>query len=213
MRIAIIGAGNVGAALGRGWARTGEHQLTYGVRDTAKAEALAVARETGATVASPREAAAAADLVVLALPWDAAEVAVRDIGPLTGKTVMDCMNPLTIGPGGLALDRGFDTSGAETLAQWLPQAAIVKAMNQVGAEVMADARGFPVKPMMFIAGDDEEAKARVADAVDDLGFEVLDAGGLVQARYLEPFAMVWINQAIVRGHGRDWAFGVLTRGS
>ena len=62
-----------------------------------------------------------------------------------------------------------------------------------------------------MAGDDEEAKARVAVLLSDLGFEAMDAGGLKMARILEPFGMVWINQALLRGKGRDWAFAALQR--
>jgi predicted dinucleotide-binding enzyme len=62
---------------------------------------------------------------------------------------------------------------------------------------------------MFLAGDDNTAKATVAQLVSELGFEVLDAGELKSARILEPFAMVWINQALFRGLGRNWAFGIL----
>ncbi|MGZ5870750.1 MAG: hypothetical protein ACXWKP_01415 [Bradyrhizobium sp.] len=63
--------------------------------------------------------------------------------------------------------------------------------------------------MMFLAGDDDSAKSTVSPLVNELGFEALDAGALKQARILEPFAMVWINQALIRGLGRNWAFGVI----
>jgi 8-hydroxy-5-deazaflavin:NADPH oxidoreductase len=61
---------------------------------------------------------------------------------------------------------------------------------------------------MFVAGDDEDAKRSVSDLVEQLGFEPLDAGALRQARLLEPLGMVWINQALMCGKGRDWAFVV-----
>jgi len=68
-----------------------------------------------------------------------------------------------------------------------------------------------VKPLRVPCrrGDDNTAKATVAQLVSELGFEVLDAGGLKSARILEPFAMVWINQALFRGLGRNWAYGIL----
>ena len=83
MKIAIIGTGNVGSALARGWAGQG-HDLILGARDPAKAAALAA--ETRASVQSPAAAAAEADVVVLALPWPHAEAAVRGLGSLAGKT-------------------------------------------------------------------------------------------------------------------------------
>jgi predicted dinucleotide-binding enzyme len=62
---------------------------------------------------------------------------------------------------------------------------------------------------MFMAGDDAEAKASVAAVLSDLGFEPLDAGDMTKARLLEPFGMVWINQALLRGKGRNWAFAAV----
>ena len=210
MKIAIIGAGNVGASIGRGWARKG-HTVTFGVRDPDKPETKALANDLGASAVSPAAASEDADVIVLALPWRTAEDAVKPLGSLVGKTVIDCMNPLTMTPQGLDLDRGNDTSGAETVSAWLPKANVIKTLNQVGAEVMANTSGFPVPPVMFVAGDDDGAKAKAMTLVTDLGFEALDAGGLVMARLLEPFAMVWINQAFARGQGRHWAFGALRR--
>jgi 8-hydroxy-5-deazaflavin:NADPH oxidoreductase len=116
-----------------------------------------------------------------------------------------------MGAHGLGLDRGFTTSGGETVAGWLPGARVVKTLNQVGAEVMAATTGFAHPPVMFVAGDDREAKAVALGLVRDLGFDALDAGALRAARLLEPFGMVWINQAMLRGHGRDWAFAALPR--
>lgn len=210
MRIAIIGTGNVGSALAQGWSRAG-HRLVLGVRDTTDAKVAALAKATGAEVKPSAEAAASGEIVVLALPWQATEGAVKALGGLNGKIVIDCMNPLTMQNGALTLDRGFTTSGAETLAGWIPQARIVKTLNQVGADLMADASSLPHRPVMFMAGSDAAAKTAVAGLLGDLGFEPLDAGDLTKARLLEPFGMVWINQALVQGKGRDWAFAAVSR--
>jgi predicted dinucleotide-binding enzyme len=134
---------------------------------------------------------------------------VKSLGDLTGKTVIDTMNPLAMTDGALGLDRGFTTSAGETVASWLPGAKVVKTFNQVGANMMTQAHRFETRPVMFLAGDDDAAKRVVSQLVGEIGFEPLDAGGLKEARILEPFAMVWINQALARGFGRDWAFGVL----
>jgi predicted dinucleotide-binding enzyme len=212
MRIAIIGAGNVGGALARGFSRVGHH-IVLGVRDAADAKAAALSRAIGAEVRRPAEAAAMADVVVLALPWDAAEGAAKALGDLNGKIVIDCMNPLAMQNGRLGLDRGFNTSGAEALASWIPGARVVKTLNQVGAEMMADNAGLPCRPVMFMAGDDSAAKATVSTLLADLGFEPLDAGDLTRARLLEPYGMVWINQAMIQGKGRNWAFAAVSRTS
>jgi 8-hydroxy-5-deazaflavin:NADPH oxidoreductase len=206
----MIGTGNVGTALARAWARTG-HRLVLGARNISDPKVAALARETGADVSLPAEAAASAEVVTLALPWQAAEGAVKALGGLKDKIVIDCMNPLTMPGGKLGLDRGFNTSGAEALAGWIPQARVVKALNQVGAEMMADNAGLSHRPLMFMAGNDAAAKQAVAGLLTDIGFEALDAGDLTMARLLEPFGLVWINQALVRGKGRNWAFAAVDR--
>ncbi|WP_424592471.1 NADPH-dependent F420 reductase [Bradyrhizobium sp.] len=208
MKIAVIGAGNVGSALGTGWAKAG-HTIVFGVRDVNKAPLKALCERIGATAAPPAEAARQGDVVVLALPWNVAENAVKSLGDLKDKVIIDSMNPLAMKDGALGLERGYTTSGAEAVASWLPGVKVVKTFNQVGAEMMMAGDRFPAPPVMFLAGDDDGAKSTVAQLVRELGFEALDAGALRQARLLEPFAMVWINQAILRGLGRDWAFGVI----
>ena len=212
MKIAIIGAGNVGRALAQGWRRAG-HEVTLGVRPSGLDEATAHAQTIGASVAGSKEAAQAADIVVLALPWGAAEAALGALGDLSGKIVIDCMNPIARTPDGMGLAIGHTTSGAEQVARWLPGAHVVKTLNQVGAEVMADTSGFALPPAMFMAGDSDTAKASVGELLSDLGFDPLDAGDLTKARLLEPHALVWINQAIMRGKGRNWAFVAVERGS
>ena len=208
MKIAVIGAGKVGSALGSGWAHVG-HTIVFGVRDLAKGELKALCARTGTKAALSADAAREGDVVVLALPWSVAENAVKSLGDLKGKIVIDCMNPLAMKDGVLGLERGYTTSGGETVASWLPGAKVVKTFNQVGAEMMTAGHRFKTQPVMFLAGEDGAAKDTVGQLVSELGFEALDAGGIKQARILEPFAMVWINQALFRGLGRDWAFGVL----
>ncbi|MFN8831983.1 MAG: NADPH-dependent F420 reductase [Labrys sp. (in: a-proteobacteria)] len=210
MRIAIIGTGNVGGAIARGLAGKG-HEVRLGARDPKGAEVTALAAAVGASVALPSEAARQADIVILALPWTTAESAIAALGDLTGKTVIDCMNPLGMVGGSLGLTIGHTTSGGEIVQNLIPGAHVVKTLNQVGAEIMADAGSLPHRPVMFMAGNDAAAKERVASLLATLGFEALDAGDLTKARILEPFGMVWINQALMRGKGRNWAFAAVQR--
>lgn len=209
MRIAIIGAGNVGAALGRNWSGKG-HAIRYGLRDPGAARYAPLAA-SGALL-SPAEAAREADAVVLATPWGAAEAAVRSLGDLGGRPLLDATNPLAMGPEGLGLALGHTDSGGERVAAWAPSAAVFKTLNTVGAETMADPSGFPVPPVMFVAGDDAARKPLVLGLVGDLGFAAVDAGPLRNARLLEAHAMLWIDLALKRGQGRAFAFGLLRRG-
>lgn len=208
MRVAIIGTGNVGGAIAHGLKNKG-HTVMLGARNPLNSEVTTLAAETGAAAALPAEAARLADVVILALPWNVAETAIKLLGDLSGKTVIDCMNPLGMVDGALGLTIGHSTSGAESVAGWLPGANVVKTLNQVGAEIMAKNSHLPHRPVMFMAGDSDSAKAQAATVLTDLGFEALDAGGLARARLLEPFAMVWINQALLRGKGRNWAFAAV----
>lgn len=209
MQVAIIGTGNVGAAIARGLKGKG-HQLTLGSRTPAEPELQALATDTDATLKSPADAAAQADIVILALPWAAAEGAVKSLGNLAGKTVIDCMNPLGMVGGVLGLTVGHTDSGGETVQRWLPAAHVVKTLNQVGAEMMTNNATLSHRPMMFMAGNDAAAKQQVAVILDALGFEPLDAGDISKSRILEPFALTWINQALFRGKGRRWAFAAVT---
>jgi 8-hydroxy-5-deazaflavin:NADPH oxidoreductase len=202
MRIAVIGAGNVGRAVGQGWKAKG-HEITYGVRNPDAAPAEAQFRAVA-------DAAAGAEVVVLAVMFHAAEAALRDCGDLSGKILVDPTNPLAPDDGGLALSIGFQSSAAEFIAA-RTAARVVKSLNQVGAAVLGDTSGFPVPPVQFIAGDDAAAKGIVKGLVEDLGFEVLDAGPLKAARLLEPLAMVWIDQAMRYGMDANRAWALLRR--
>lgn len=208
MQIAIVGTGNVGAALAHGLKGT-DHDVILGARDAASDKANALAAETGHRLASPSDAAAAADLVVLALPWASIETAVATLGDLSGKIVIDCTNPIGQVDGAIGLTIGHATSGGETVQQLIPRARVIKSFNQVGAEILAQNAHLPLRPVMFMAGNDEAAKETVAGLLRDLGFDPHDAGDITKSRLLEPFAMVWINQALVRGKGRNWAFACI----
>lgn len=200
MKIAIIGAGNVGRALGGAW-RT-DHDIAYGVRSPDDPKYA----DLGAPATTNEAAVAGSDVVVLCTPWQGTEKALKACGDLTGKVLIDCTNPLT--PDFTALEVGHTTSGAEQVAQWASGARVCKAMNQIGAPMM-DRPELPSAPVMFICGDDDAAKQVTAELVSALGFETVDAGDLTLARLLEPYALIWIHLALRRGFGVNFAFGLL----
>lgn len=208
MKIAIIGAGNVGRALGNKWLERG-HDVNFGVPNPKdeKYRDLPASR-----LAMPAEAAAKAEVIVLATPWLATETAIRGLGDLSRKIVIDCTNPLGMGPDGLQLELGHNISGGELVAQWASGALVFKAFNTIGASNMADLSGYKTPPTMFVAGDDAVAKPIVMTLAREIGFDPIDAGPLRMARLLEPFGMLWIDQALYRGAGQDFAFTVVKKG-
>ena len=205
MQIAVIGAGNVGKACGQGWAKRG-HAVTYGVRNPGDA------KYQGLAAAPVAEAARAAEAILLATPWGAAEAAVKSAGDLAGKLLLDATNPLAMGPQGMGLALGHTTSAGEMVATWAKGAAVFKTLNTTGFNNMENAGGYPQKPVMLFAGDDQARRGSVAALLSDLGFEPIDAGPLRNARLLEPYAMLWIDLALNRGVGRDIAFALMRRG-
>jgi predicted dinucleotide-binding enzyme len=206
MRIAIIGAGNVGSALGRGWSAAGE-TVVFGVPDPTDLKYRLL------PVFTPPEAAQNAEIIVLATPWPVTEAAVKSLGDVSGKIIIDCTNPLGMGPDGLTLVLGHTTSAGEQVAGWAPAAAVFKTLNQIGADNMDKAALFPVRPVMFVAGDDITRKPVVMSLIAKLGFEAIDAGPLRIARLLEAYGMLWIDQALNRGRGRNFAFAITNRSS
>ncbi|HEY7248566.1 MAG TPA: NADPH-dependent F420 reductase [Xanthobacteraceae bacterium] len=206
MKIAIIGAGNVGRALAAGWRKSG-HEVTLGVRDAAGRRASEL-NQQGFAIAAPGDAAARADVVVLAVPWDALRSTVESLGSLAGKIVIDAINPLAAD---MSLAVGHSDSAGETVARLVPGARVVKAFNTTGANNMADSHYPHSKLVMLVAGDDTQAKASVMSLASDLGLEPVDAGPLAMSRYLEPMAMVWIKLALVQKLGRDFGFALLRR--
>lgn len=211
MQIAIIGAGNVGGALGMGWAKAG-HNIAYGVPSPHNPKHQPVAKAAGdAAITSVPAAVKGADVIVLATPWTGVPTAIAACDDLTGRVLIDVTNLLQFGAAGLELAIGFNTSGAEQVAALAKGAAVVKTMNQVGFAVMADARNYAAPPVMFAAGDDAGAKALALKLVADLGFDARDAGPLKIARLLEPLAMLWIDQVMVHGAPGTNAFAFLGR--
>jgi 8-hydroxy-5-deazaflavin:NADPH oxidoreductase len=209
MNIAIIGAGNVGTALGHAWAKGG-HDIAFGVRDPESAKVRSLAHQfPTAHLLLNGDAADKAEIIVLATPWQSTEEAVRTCGNLQGKTVIDCTNPLKADLSGLEV--GFSSSGGELISEWAHGADVFKAMNQIGARLM-DTPSFcgSVKPVMFVCGEGKQ-KASVILLVEQLGFSVIDAGELKIARLLEPYGMLWIHLALTQKVPGDFAFALLTK--
>ena len=225
MRIAILGAGNVGGSLGRRWADAG-HDVRFGVRrPEAGADAVKGGRGGGkgealpsrCAVVAPAEAVREANVVVLATPWGAVGDALReagaDSGALDGRPLLDATNPLKAG---FALDVGSNgESGAERVQVLVPNAHVVKVFNTTGAENIRDPSYAGAATVMLYAGNDIGAKRVAHELASTLGFDPVDAGVLMRARELEHLAALWI--ALANGAtgapalGRNFAFRLVRR--
>lgn len=213
MNIGIIGAGNVGGTLGKRWAAAGHH-IKFGVRKPSDEKITALLKEcgSGASAGTIAEAAAFGQVVVLTTPWDGAKGAIESAGSLAGKILVDCTNPVPMGANLMeGLTIGHSTSAAEELSKWAKNAKVVKAFNTTGAGNMANPQFGADKSVMFVAGDDSDAKRTVCQLSNELGFETIDAGPLRQARLLEPLAMLWISLAYAHGLGPNFAFKLMRR--
>jgi NADPH-dependent F420 reductase len=210
VKIAVLGTGRVGGTLGERWARAG-HEVAFGSRDPVaeKCQQLLTRAGKSARITSPAEAVKGAEVVVLAAPWTTAKALLQSIGDLSGKVIVDCINPLNKTFNGLEL--GHTTSAAEEIASWVPAARVVKAFNTVSSAAMADPKFGDDRAMMFYCSDHADAKALVRRLSDDLGLDSLDAGPLRIARYLEPFAMLSIHLAIQEGWGGNFGVKILRR--
>jgi predicted dinucleotide-binding enzyme len=207
MTIGIVGSGNVGGTLGRRFAQLG-HQVAFGTRRPEAPEMSTLGALPGAYVTGQREAAQSSDVIVLATPWSATAEAVRGLGDLRDKIVLDATNPLRADLSGLEVGNSF--SGGEQVAEWARGARVVKIFNTVGYNVMENPRFGDRATTLLYCGDDAAAKKVAADLAGQLGFDPVDAGPLRQSRLLEPLALLWISLAF-GGQGRDIAFFLVHR--
>jgi NADPH-dependent F420 reductase len=198
MKIAIIGAGNVGGGLAAAAVKAG-HDVLVSAADAASAQKTAA--NSGATAASNNgDAVQSADVVVLAVPGSAVAEVVADLGQaLTGKVVINAANALTADYSDLFTT---GTSLAETVQQQVPGARVVSALGTIFAGRYANPTegGQPLDA--FLAGDHADAKATVAQLVESLGFRPVDAGSLRYARSLEELA--FLNISLNAGNGWAW---------
>jgi predicted dinucleotide-binding enzyme len=199
--ISILGAGNIGGRLAKGWHKAG-HTVRVGVRNPESPKAQALRDELGEAVPITDEATAlaGAEVVVLALPGKAVTDLEAELGPIPHTAVViDTMNAFT------------DGKAAPTgphLAQLLGHDHIVKAFNSIGAENIDNPHYDSGPADMFLAGNYPDDKMLVSGLIAELGFEPVDVGGLDMEVHLVNMATFWVNLA--RGPlGRRLAFKLL----
>ena len=200
--ISIIGTGNMASTIAT-LAVAGGNTVEVIGRDQSKAADL-VKTLGGSTTTGEFGAVPTGDIVIVALGYANVVPVVTQYGnALTGKVIVDISNPVNSAADGLATPDG--TSSAQEVADAAPaSASVVKAFNTTFGAVLA--KGQPLD--VFIAGDDERAKAGVAEFIDSLKLRPLDVGGLKMAHYLEGTGLVMMGLAQHGVGNFDFALGV-----
>lgn len=205
MKIAIIGAGNVGSALASGWAKAG-HDVSLGVRnlDDSEIKTLVAANQNMSAKSVP-EAAKDAEVILISVPVAALKEVAKALGEVKGKIIIDATNSVLHRPEPYA-------HGVEAFKVLTKCEDVVKCFNSTGFENMANPQYGGIGIDMFVAGSSPKGKAIAKQLARELGFaECYDFGGDDKIALLEQFALAWINLAIVQKHGRDMAFKILRR--
>jgi hypothetical protein len=205
MKIGILGAGTVGSYMGKGWTRSG-HEVMYSSREPNSPKMQTLLKDTGdtASAGTVAETLAYSDIIAVAIAWDALPEVLQTAGKLPQKILIDATNRFGTPPSGSV------GSAAQDIAHFTG-AKVVKAFNTIGAEHYLNPVFNNQAASMLICGDDADAKTVVAGLALDLGFEVVDVGGLNQAVLLENLARLWVTLAMSANYGRDIAFKLLRR--
>lgn len=208
MKAAILGSGNVGTALANHLLKQ-KYRVVFGVRDPASTSVgKALAACEGAKASSTAMAVDGADIVFVALPWEAVKPSLEPLAiALIGKTVVDCTNAYEISNG--CVKAIAFPSAAQVLQGYVPGAKVVKAFNQLGADKLARPDFPAVAPWMGVAGDDAESVATVAELAKSFGLDAVPFGGLSASLLLEDMARIWIHGAYIAGLGPKIGFGLL----
>jgi 8-hydroxy-5-deazaflavin:NADPH oxidoreductase len=202
MKIGIVGTGEMAKALGTLWANRG-HAIMFGSREPQRAKLLAQSVGRNAAGGSIRDAGVFSQNILLAIPGspDLVVDPIRELGSLSGKIIIDCTNPLS--GDFFSLTVGHTTSGAEEIAKIAKGAAVVKAFNTIPSAVLASGNPYyGTQPAsVFLCGDSDSAKILVKGLIGEIGYEAIDAGPLLNARFLEPVAELIIQLGLARGMG------------
>lgn len=206
MTYAIIGTGNIASGLARTLAP--KNKVLVAGRDADKAKNL-VRDIKNASATSITEALDTAQIVFLAVPFEAVSELAAQYN-FDDKIVVDVTNPFKADFSGLTF--GYESSAAEEIAQLLPRAHVVKALNTIFAQVYEQGLNFEGRRVpAYVAADNDEAKQKVIEGLSQVGFDAVDTGGLLNARYLEPLAYLNVQFGYMLGQGTQIAPAWLSR--
>lgn len=209
MKLAFIGIGNVGFALANNLQKKG-HEIIIAHNELKSESVLQAQTKNQALLAMPiQEAIDQSDIVFLATPFNFNEKILKPLD-FGNKILVDCTNP--VGPG---ISHGLESkiSGAEKVQEWAKNARVVKSNTIYGFENLENSKfpNYNVKPVMMIAGNDQDSKEQVSLINTDLGFETLDVGDLSQSLHLEHMTLLWVKMVRANGHHPNFTWAYLER--
>ena len=203
MKIAILGAGNIGGTMGKKWAAAG-HDLVFGVRDVSSPKVAALLQEMDGNgrADSVANALAFGNVVLIAIPYDAVAATVAThADSLAGKIIIDATNKF----GALVVNN------LETIRQAVPTAVLFRAFNSLGWEIFANPQFDGVQVDHFYCGVDGEKRPLVEQLIADVGVRPVWVGGLETAPVVDALGTLWVTLAFQRGWGRNIAFKMIER--
>lgn len=205
MKIAVIGAGNVGGILALGWSNAG-HEIVIGARNSNSHKIKKVTSQNSEIkIKSIQDASAEAEVILIAAAPTAIGEITSQFRDVRDKVIIDAMNSISSKP------EGFNNT-FEALKSLTNCKKIVKCFNSTGFENMADPKYGSQSADMFMAGDSSEGKEVARKLSKDIGFaECYDLGGDDKVSLLEQFALVWVDLAIFQKQGRNIAFKILKK--
>lgn len=209
MKLAFIGIGNVGFAIANNLQKKG-HEIIIAHNDlNSETVKKAFSKNSNFSAEKIQEAIDASDMVFLATPFSVNEEILKPL-IFNGKILVDCTNPV-----GKGLSHGLESkiSGAEKIQEWSKDARVVKAYTIYGFENLIDSSypKYKIKPVMMIAGNNEESKKMITKLNFDLGFETLDTGHLDQALHLEHMTLLWVKMVRRDGRHPNFTWAMLER--
>lgn len=207
MKIGVLGSGNIGGRVGVHWANAG-HDVVFSSRHPEKLSHLVDATGGKAKAATPEQAVAHAEVILLAIPYPMLDEVLASAGSLAGKIIIDATNPYSRDFKGLAVPEG--STGLAELQKKVPSARVVKAFNTMVAKILTEGANREDRYVVFLSGDDASAKEIVSGLIHDAGFSAYDIGDKSQTALQEPFGVLY-NKTFTRAEADKILAG--TRGA
>jgi 8-hydroxy-5-deazaflavin:NADPH oxidoreductase len=200
MKIAILGAGNIGGTLGRKWLQAG-HQVLFGVRDLQSAKTIsALEQAQGAKATDVSSAIRDSEVILFSLPWKTvSEIVQANAANLNGKLLMDATNNF----GGPLINN------LEALIDAAPEAKIYRAFNSLGWEVFANPVINGQTADMFYSGPEGATQSRVQQLIEEIGVNPIWVGDNDRVHLVDNMGALWVNMVFQRGWKRHTAFKVI----